>query len=63
MDDADSAAEDRVGEAGIRTSGYEKKVPQPLRTSLSLRNTRFRNHDEYFGAGFGEGGDGIGRQG
>lgn len=41
MDDVDSAAEDHVGEVGICPWDERKNpVPQPLVTSLSLRNTR-----------------------
>jgi hypothetical protein len=39
MDDVDSAAEDHVGEAGVRPRDERKKpVPQPRPPSLSLRN-------------------------
>jgi hypothetical protein len=40
MDDMGTAAEDHAREAGIHTRDERKtQVPQPLVTSLSLRNT------------------------
>jgi hypothetical protein len=48
----DSRADHHVGEAGIRPRDEGKKqVPQPLVTSLSLRNKRIWNHDIVFGSG------------
>jgi len=52
VDDADSAAEDHVGESGICPRDERKKqVPQPLHASLSLRNTGFWNQDGVFKSG------------
>jgi hypothetical protein len=45
MDDVDMAAYNNVGEAGIRPRDEKKKVPQPLRASLSLRNKGCWNRD------------------
>jgi hypothetical protein len=45
MDDADSAAQDHVGEAALRPRDARRRVPQPLRASLSLRNRGIWNHD------------------
>ena len=38
---------------GIRLRDSGGEVPQPLRASLSLRNTRFGGMTDYFGAGCG----------
>jgi len=58
VDDVDSQAEDPVEEAGIRTSGQEKSVPQPLRASLSPWDSwllpGFGNMTHYFRARQGE---------
>jgi hypothetical protein len=54
-DDVDSAAENHVGDAGSHpTDERERQVPQPLRVSLSLWNTRFWNHDRLFESGGGQ---------
>ncbi len=46
MDEVDSRAEDHVGEARASDLGTKgRTVPQPLRVSLSLPNTRFWNQD------------------
>jgi hypothetical protein len=53
-DEVDTAAEDHMGRLGFALGAKGRTVPQPLVTSLSLRNKGFGIMTEYSRAGCNE---------